>query len=325
MAHTLLNGRAINHEDALYLLQLEGEDRFDLFYWANRIRLEFIGPEISLCAIASVHTGSCSEDCRFCAQSSHYNTNVTSQSLDAEQLLTAANQAGQAGADCFGLVSSGRRVTNADIEKLGPIIRKITESNSMRCCASLGCITGEQAGQLYAAGIRRYNHNLETSRNFFPQVVTTHTYDDRLTTVKAVKDSGMQSCCGGIIGLGESLQDRVDLALALRELDVDSVPLNFLNPIPGTPLADNEPLSPMTALQTIAMFRFVLPKKHIKVAGGREQCLRDLQSWMFYAGANSTMIGNYLTTTGRPAHQDHQMLKDLEITFKSQNIYTDPK
>jgi biotin synthase len=160
---------------------------------------------------------------------------------------------------------------------------------------------------------RPYNHNLETSRRFFNQIVTTHSYDDRIATVLAAKQAGLEVCCGGIIGMGETLEDRVDLALELRKLEVDSVPLNFLNPIAGTPLEDQEPLAPMEALQTIAVFRFILPDKQIKIAGGRENCLRDLQSWMFYAGASSTMIGNYLTTKGRSPDDDFQMLADLEL------------
>jgi biotin synthase len=181
------------------------------------------------------------------------------------------------------------------------------------CGASLGTLTAEQARRLAAAGVRNYNHNLETSRRFFPQVVSTHGYDERIATVKAAHAAGMRVCCGGIIGLGESLADRVELALTLRELPVESVPLNFLNPIPGTPFEHNPPLAPLEALQTVAMFRFVLPERQIKIAGGRESCLRDLQSWMFYAGADSCMVGNYLTTRGRDLAADMRMLADLDL------------
>ncbi len=313
LGEAVLNGQDIGCEDALFLLELKGNDRYDLFHWANRIRLERLGPQVSTCSIISARTGKCSEDCRFCAQSSHFNTDVQTSIADKDQIVEAAKTAIDNGVDKFGIVTSGKRLTEDDIEQLGPVIGEIQRTGQIGCCSSLGCISPEQAARLYELGIHHYNHNLETSRRYFSKIVTTHSYDDRIGTINAVKGAGMEVCAGGIIGLGEGLEDRVDLAITLRELAVDCVPINFLNPIEGTPLAGAEPVSPMTALQTIAMFRFVLPDKHIKVAGGRENCLRDMQSWMFYAGASSTMIGNYLTTTGRDARQDRQMLKDLEV------------
>jgi len=313
IAQTVLNGGGIDRDEALSLIQLQGQDRYDLFYWANRIRLARVGPTISLCGITSSRIGRCSQDCRFCAQSTHFPTATIPASTEPEEMLTAARQALDRGAHCFGIVSSGLKLTDTEINRLGPVLKQIASGDKLTCCASLGCLTEPQARKLYDFGVRRYNHNLETSRRFFPRVVTTHTYDDRLSTIRSARNAGMQLCCGGIIGLGENLEDRVDLALALRELEVDSIPLNFLDPIAGTPFANNESVSPMTALQTIAMFRFVLPDKSIKIAGGREKCLRDLQSWMFYAGANSTMVGSYLTTAGRNAEDDLQMLKDLEL------------
>jgi biotin synthase len=319
IARAVLSGDQITRTDALYLLQIKTNqpELYDLFYWANRIRLARFGPEVSLCSIASVRTGRCTEDCRFCAQSSHYQTDVKPQQLDQGQLLTAAENAIASGAHCFGLVSSGRSPADEEIDRLAGVIRQIVQSGRVRCSASLGCLSPSQAQQLFDLGVRRYNHNLETSRRFFPSVVTTHTYDDRIATVRTALQAGMQVCCGGIIGLGESLEDRVDLAVTLRDLNVDSVPLNFLNPIPGTPFARNEPIAPLAALQTIAMFRFVLPDRQIKIAGGREKCLGDLQSWMFFAGASSTMVGNYLTTTGRAADEDIRMLDDLELPLSA--------
>jgi len=320
IARAVLNGEDIPKTDALYLLEIEPaqQEIYELFYWADRIRRARYGPEISLCSIASVATGSCPEDCRFCAQSSHYNTNIKAAHLEAEQLIAAANEARNTGAGCFGLVASGRSPTDEKINNLATVIESIAGSGQLQCCASLGCLSPEQARQLVKLGVRRYNHNLETSRRFFPHVVTTHTYEDRLATIRNAQQAGLEVCCGGIIGMGETIEDRVDLALTLRELEVDSVPLNFLHPIPGTPLADIESLPALTALQTIAMFRFVLPDKNIKVAGGREQCLGDLQSWMFFAGASSTMIGNYLTTRGRVIDDDLQMLADLQLPFTKQ-------
>jgi len=320
LAQAVLEGARINRDEALFLLKANDQQRYELFYWANRIRLECLGPDISLCAIASAQTAGCTEDCRFCAQSLHYHTNIESQTAEAEQLIAAAQNAKNQGAHSFGIVASGHRLTDDDMHRYKRVVTSITNDIDMRCCASLGCLTDEKAQQLYAMGVRRYNHNLETSENFFPQVVTTHSYAERVATVRAAQKAGMEVCCGGIIGMGESKQDRVDLALKLRELDVDMAPLNFLHPIAGTPFADLPVLEPMETLQTIAMFRFVLPDKQIKVAGGREKCLRDLQSWMFFAGASATIIGNYLTTPGRSVEDDMQMLTDLGMKWKKNDL-----
>ena len=197
------------------------------------------------------------------------------------------------------------------MERLGPVFE--AAAGQSVCCASLGCLTEAQARQLYAKGVRRYNHNLETSREFFGRVVTTHSYEQRLATVRAAQAAGMQVCCGGILGMGEGLEDRVSLAFEVRDLGVDSVPINFLHAIEGTPLGEQGALRPMEALQSVAMFRFVLPDRQIKVAGGRTRVLRDLQSWVFYAGASSVMVGDYLTTRGRPLEADFAMLADLEV------------
>jgi biotin synthase len=317
LARLVLQGNSITPDDALALLATDGPQRYDLFYWANRIRLERFGPNLSLCSIASARTGSCSEDCRFCAQSAHHHTLVQNQQLSDDQLLAAAQVAAESGADCFGIVSSGLGPTDADIERLAPVIRRLTTSGRIMISASLGLLTTNQAYRLYDLGLRRYHHNLETSARFFPHLVSTHTYDQKLATIRAASQAGLQVCSGGIVGLGESLQDRVELAFALRELDVVRVPVNFLQPISGTPLERLTPITPMAALQTIAMFRFVLPDKHLNVAGGRDFCLRDLQSWIFFAGASGAMVGNYLTTTGRPLYRDLQMLADLELPFAS--------
>ena len=313
LAEAVLAGEHIDAQSALYLLTLGPIDTYDLFYWANRIRLAFLGAAVSFCSIISAHTGRCSQDCRFCAQSAHHDADVQPRYAEPKSIVEAARTAIRAGAHCFGIVSSGREPSDEQIDSYADAIAEVVEIGKVQCCASLGCLTSQQARRLAELGVIRYNHNLETSERYFPQVVTTHSYADRVATVRAVKAAGIQVCCGGIIGMGETLQDRVDLAMQLCELDVDSIPLNFLHPIPGTPFAQMEPIQPISALQTIAMFRFVLPTKPIKVAGGREHCLRDLQSWMFFAGASSCMIGNYLTTEGRAASDDLQMLADLAL------------
>jgi biotin synthase len=313
LAQAVIAGEDISRNDAVQLLELEGDDRFELLHWANRIRLERLGREISLCCIVSARTSRCSEDCRFCAQSGHYHTEFTPQQLNHQDLLAAAEKATKLGAHSFGIVSSGYGPTEPELNRLEEVFRNISRSVKIQCCASLGCLSLEQARRLKAMGVKRCHHNLETSERFFPEIVSTHSYEVRLETIRAAKEAGLEVCSGGIMGLGENLEDRVDLALTLRDLDVDCVPINFLNPIPGTPLEHAPPISPMTALQIIAVFRFVLPDKQIKIAGGREHCLRDLQSWIFYAGASSCMVGSYLTTTGRKIEDDFQMIKDLEL------------
>jgi biotin synthase len=315
LAHAVLEGQPIDRDDALYLIQLPPEQRYELFYWANQIRIQCCGPEISLCAIASARTARCPEDCRFCAQSAHYQTETQPHTATNEELLTAAAEAQKLGAHSFGIVTSGRSVTDQDIDRLEPVFRQLAESDGPNCCASLGCLTLEQAQRLCTLGVRRYNHNLETSRRFFSQIVSTHTYDDRLATIKNAQQADLEICCGGILGMGETFEDRIDLALTLRDLDVDIIPLNFLIPITGTPLKDLPPIPPMTLLHTIAVFRLILRNKSIKIAGGREAALRELQSWLFFAGATSIMIGNYLTTTGRTPEEDFQMLTDLELPW----------
>jgi len=194
----------------------------------------------------------------------------------------------------------------------------------MMACASFGALTPLAARQLYDAGLRRYNHNLETSARFFPTICTTHTFEDRVTTIRHARAAGLQVCSGGIFGMGESPGDRIDMAVALRELDVDSIPINFLNPIPGTPLANAEPLQPMDCLRILGVYRLFFPTRDIKVAGGREAALRDLQSWMFYAGANGAILGNYLTTSGRSAEEDLQMVRDLGMETVSGEEAIDP-
>jgi len=313
LAQAVLAGKAISREEALCLLELTGDDRYDLFYWANRIRQERAGQAISLCCIASARTGRCSEDCRFCAQSGHYQTTMESRQMSLQELQAAAESARKIGAHSFGIVSSGYGPTEKELDRLEEVFQCISQMGNLQCCASLGCLNEQQARRLRAMGVQRCHHNLETSRRFFPQIVSTHSYEERLATIQAAKTAGMEVCSGGIFGMGEKLEDRVDLAFTLRELDVDCVPINFLNPIPATPLETAEPLPPLAALQIIAMFRFVLPDKQIEVAGGREKCLRDLQSWVFHAGASRCMVGNYLTTAGRNLADDFQMLQDLEL------------
>ena len=227
--------------------------------------------------------------------------------------MAGAHAASQNGAGNFGIVYSGRTVSEAELARIERLVRRIKDEYELSVCVSLGVITTEQAKRLAGAGVSRYNHNLETSQRHFGNIVTTHKYADRVRTIEAIKEAGLGICAGGIFGIGETEADRVDMALELRRLGVDTVPMNFLHPIEGTPLGGAETLKPMQILPIIAVFRFILPKTNLKIAGGRVLNLRDLQSWMFYAGATGILSGNYLTTTGRAVAEDMQMLADLGL------------
>lgn len=315
LASAAIGGRELDACDAGRLVAASEADPFELFHAANRIRRHFKGDGVQLCSIVNARSGGCSEDCRFCAQSSRHRTGAARYAmLDASMLLEAGRAAAGLGAACFGIVTSGRGPGGeGDVAAVGEVAARL---EGVRPSASLGSLTPEVAARLRAAGLRRYHHNLETARSFFPEVCTTHTYDDRLATVRTAKAAGFEVCCGGIFGLGESWRHRIELAIELRGLGVESVPVNFLNPVPGTPLEGREPLPALEGLRIIALYRFLLPRADIRTAGGRGRCLGDLQSWMFYAGANATMIGNYLTTAGRPPEQDLAMIRGLGLRIE---------
>lgn len=321
LAERVLGGEMLDRNDAVFLTTVGDDDIYDLFYWANKIRIRFVGRDVKFCAIVAAKAGGCSEDCKFCAQSEHYNTAVQGQTqLTDEQVLDSAWHAAEVGADSFGIVNSGRGPTRRELEDwLQPLMMKIAKEGKTRACATLGALTPETAKFLYDCGIRRINHNLETSERHYGHIVSTHPFSERLNTLKVAKEAGLSLCSGGIFGMGEQWEDRLDMAFTLRELGVDVVPINFLNAIYGTPLENQPKLPPMECLKIISIYRFLMPEKELKVAGGREVCLRDLQSWIFFAGADSTMIGNYLTTYGRKPEQDHQMVQDLGLMWRAYN------
>lgn len=301
--------------DEINTLACESRDNLsDLLYWADKIRKHYFGNTIRICSIVPGRLGGCSEDCKFCAQSSRYKTGYAhSQTLSDEEILEAANQAESAGLTRFGIVYSGRSVDDNELLRLRNIIKKIKEGIGLNVCGSFGTINYEQAARLVEAGLSIYNHNLETSQRNFANIVTTHRYADRVKTIKAAKEAGLDICAGGIFGIGESETDRIQMAVQLRELDVHTVPMNFLHPVKGTPLENQKSLEPLEILRIIALYRLILPDKTLKIAGGRVLNLRDLQSWMFYAGANAILSGNYLTTSGRAVKEDLQMLCDLGL------------
>ena len=311
-ARRVEEGEPIGRQEALALLASAERDPWPVLAAADRVRRRYRGLTVHLCSIVAVKLGRCGEDCRWCAQSAHWSTNIPAHGLlSTAELVRAAEAAAAAGAERFGLVTSGGRLSRPELDSVFASAAAIRERVGLGVCGSFGALSVEEARRLAAAGITRYNHNLETSARHFAGVCTTHTYDDRVRTARAVCEAGIELCCGGLFGMGETDEDRVDLALAVRDLGAHVVPLNVLHPIAGTPLADARPLAPMKILSIVAMFRLVLPDRIIKLAGGREKNLRELQPLMFFAGADSCMVGNYLTTKGRPAEDDLQLIRDL--------------
>lgn len=315
LADIVLSGQLLDTKqiNALAAETASLENIENLLYFSDKIRRKHFANKIKLCSIVPARLGGCDQDCKFCAQSGHYKTAIKgTSSLTDDEIITAASQAAQNGVKNFGIVYSGKAITDDELARLQKLIPRIKKLG-LNVCGSLGIVSPEKAKKLKAAGIDRYNHNLETSRNNYPDVVTTHCYDDRLDSIKNSLDAGLALCAGAIFGIGETDSDRIDIALELRNLNVDTVPMNFLHPIEGTPMEKVNPLQPLQILRIIALYRFILPRTTLKAAGGRVLNLRDLQSWIFRAGANSILTGNYLTTAGRSAAEDKKMLEDLKL------------
>ena len=317
LGRRVLGGEALSRAEALWLFSLESSaDIHDLLAWANRIREHFHGNKIHLCSIVNAKAGACSENCKFCAQSAFNQTDSPRYGfIDREPVLAAAAEAHRHGVTGLGLVAAWKGLEEGPLlDEVCERLQDIVKTGQVRADASLGLIKSQRvADRLKAAGCECYNHNLETSRRFFPEQCSTHTYDERLETLGYLKKAGIHVCSGGIIGMGETREDRCELALALREAGADFVPFNILNPIPGTPFEKVPPLAPLEILQSIACFRFILPRQQIMIAGGRVVNLRDVQSMVFMAGASALMVGNYLTTVNQPVEKDLQMLKDLGL------------
>ncbi|MFO1475873.1 MAG: biotin synthase BioB [Verrucomicrobiota bacterium] len=313
----VLAGGSLDRDEALWLFRLESaSDIFDLLSWANRIREHFKGNKIHLCSIVNIKAGGCSENCRFCAQSALYQTDSPKYGLvDPEAILAAADEAKSNGVTGLGLVAAWRGLEEGPVlDELCERFDELRRSGKARPDASLGIIRNPRvAERLKSAGVECYNHNLESSERYYSQVCTSHTYQDRVDTIRHLKKAGIKICSGGIIGMGETREDRCDLALALRDVGAHIVPINILNPVSGTPMGKQEPLAPLEILKTIACFRFLLPRQEIMIAGGRVVNLRDMQSMIFMAGASALMVGNYLTTVNQPVEKDLQMLKDLGL------------
>ncbi len=308
LGRRVLDGGSVSREEAMWLFNLEStSDIFALMSWSNRIREHFKGNKIHLCSIVNAKAGACSENCSFCAQSAFHQTGSPRYGfVDPEPVMEAAGEANRNSVTAVGLVAAWKGLNEGPmLDEVCDRIRELKASGKTRPDASLGIIKDQKvADRLKEAGLECYGHNLESSKRFFPQHCTTHTYEDRVQTIGYLRKAGIKICSGGIIGMGETNEDRCDLAFSLKEIGANVVPINILNPIKGTPFEKVTPLPPMEILKTIACFRFILPRQEIMIAGGRTVNLRDMQSMVFTAGASALMVGNYLTTLNQSVEKD---------------------
>jgi biotin synthase len=281
---------------------------------AHEVRLSWCGSEVEVEGILSAKTGGCPEDCHFCSQSSKFETQVLATPfLDTDEVLRAAEETAELGASEFCIVLAVRGPDERTMQRLLELVPLVRDRVGLNVAVSAGILTDEQAARLAAGGVHRYNHNLETAASHFPEIVTTHQWDERFETCRLVREHGMELCCGVLLGMGESDEQRIELIGQLRDVEPAEVPINFLNPRPGTPLADQILVEPLEAIRWIALFRLGLPSVILRYAGGREVTLRELQSFGMTAGINALIVGNYLTTLGRSPDEDLQMLDDLRM------------
>ena len=303
----ILSGYNITYNEALSLIETPLNELLEA---ADEIRKHFCSNIFDICSIINAKSGRCSENCKFCAQSAHYKTNISEYPLlDKETIIKNALYMAEKGVLRFSIVTSGKALTDKDVEILADTIKEIKSKSNISICASLGLLTDENFKKLKDAGLERVHNNLETSENFFSSVCTTHTFDDKINALKAALQSGLSVCSGGIIGLGESMQDRIDLAFSLKELGIKSVPVNILSPVKGTPYENNKPLSEEEILKTISIFRFILPDAFIRLAGGRA-LLSDKGKKAFLSGANAAITGDMLTTYGISVDTDMRIIKE---------------
>jgi biotin synthase len=313
----LENGKGLDEFQALECLQLPDERLPELLQLAHEVRMRWCGPEVEVEGIISLKTGGCPEDCHFCSQSGQFSSPVRSAWLDIPSLVEAAKETAATGATEFCIVAAVRGPDKRLMSQVREGVAAIREAVDIQVACSLGMLTQEQVDELAEIGVHRYNHNLETARSHFGQVVTTHSFDERIDTCQMVKAAGMELCCGGILGLGETLEQRAEFAAQLAALEPDEVPLNFLNPRPGTPFGDLPVVEARDALKAVATFRLVLPRTILRYAGGREITLGDLDVQGFTGGINAVIVGNYLTTLGRPATDDLTTLRELNMPLKA--------
>ena len=315
----LQKGIGLSQQQVLEVLRLGDEHIPELLSLAHEVRMKWCGPEVEVEGIVSVKTGGCPEDCHFCSQSGRFPTPVRSAWLDIPGLVKAAAETAATGATEFCIVAAVRGPDARLMSQIRDGIKAIRDSgNDIQIACSLGMLTQEQVDELVEMGVHRYNHNLETARSHFPNVVTTHTWEERWETLRMVRDAGMEVCSGGIIGMGETLEQRAEFAVQLAELDPDEVPMNFLIPQPGTPYESYDVVEGKDALRVVAAFRLAMPRTMLRFAGGRELTLGDLGAEQgILGGVNAIIVGNYLTNLGRPAQQDLTMLGDLRMPIKA--------
>ncbi|WP_028609430.1 biotin synthase BioB [Paenibacillus harenae] len=311
MANRVLEGECLTLEEGLSVLDADNDEVLPLMQAAFQVRKHFFGKKVKLNMIINAKSGLCPEDCGYCSQSAVSTAPVEKYTLlDKDTLLAGAREAMARKAGTYCIVAAGRSPTSRELDQVVDAVKEIRDTMPLKICACLGILRDGQAERLAEAGVHRYNHNLNTSQANYPLITTTHTYDQRVETLEKVKLHGMSPCSGVIIGMGETKQEITEMAYALRELNADSIPINFLNAIPGTPLENAGLTQPLQALKVLALFRFICPSKEIRVAGGREINLRSLQPLSLYA-ANSLFVGDYLTTAGQSISIDHQMIEDL--------------
>jgi biotin synthase len=316
LAESILDGTRPQVAEYRALAETPLENVFEMLCGADRIRERYFGKKVHLCTICNAKSGRCSEDCVFCSQSSSASTDAPVYPLiTGEGMKAGALEAIKAGINRYSIVTSGKRLPKKEVASVAKVFREV-DSKMVKLCCSLGTIDGEDLSLLKEAGMTRYHHNLETSESFFNEICTTHSYQERLDTIMAAKEQGLSLCVGGLFGMGETDEQALELAMTIRELDVDSVPLNFLSPIQGTKLENSKELVPLRCLKIISMFRYVLPDKDILICGGRGENLRELHPLVFYAGASGLMTGNYLTTKGRTYKEDLRMIEDLGFSLR---------
>lgn len=311
LADRILDGGTISREETLAVLTSSDDELLEVLQAAFRIRKKYFGKKVSLHVLKNAKSGVCPEDCAFCSQSKTAESGVEKYAMQSvDEIVAGAQEARAMQALRYCVVTSTRAPSEKEMEIICESARQIKAAHpGLELCASMGFLTEEKARRLKEAGVNRFNHNLETSARFYPSICSTHKFEDRVNTAKIVKQAGLDLCCGGLIGMGETLEDRVDLAFKLKELDTDSAPINFLDPRPGTGMSGQNRLTPNDCLRTLSMFRFVLVGSEVRVAGGRETCLRDLQPLALYP-ANSMFTNGYLTTGGQNFEQDKKMIED---------------
>jgi len=311
LAERVISGEKLTKEEGLQILSIPDELVMELVEEASKVREYFFKNQMEFCSLINAKNGACTEDCSFCAQSSHYKTPINAYGLvNKDEMLAGAEKAVAINANRYCIVVSGRRASKEEVDKIADAVKEIKESYPIKVCCSLGTIDEEDLAKLKDAGVDRINHNLETSEIYFPKIVSTHTWKERYETIKKIQKVGLSTCTGGIFGMGESDEDIVDLAMTYRDLKVDSIPLNFLIPIPGTPLGDKHGLTPLKCLKIIALFRLFNPKSEIRLCGGRELNLKDYHDIAFEV-ANCLMAGGYLTRAGREPGKDEEMARRL--------------